>query len=952
LFDLQLFFWGEWWGSNPRPPEPQPGALPTELHSPCQTRSKYTVLLIKIKKTFHLLVTQLAKDRLFAIIILIGNIVRCFFNKLEKKRMKNNFKPATIAHWINVFGAREHNLKNIDVSIPKNKLTVITGPSGSGKSSLALDILFAEGKRRYVESLSSYARQFLGISKKPEVDRIDGLCPAIAIEQKTVGSNPRSTVGTITEIYDYFRILFARIGKVFCPNCRLEIRAESVDAICQMLHKEFNHKTISVLAPIVHEQKGEFVHELTNLFDKGYYRVKVDGERYKFKSHDEIKSLNLKKSYKHSIDVIIDALEVNTEDSARLQEAVNAAFKLTGGTCKIVVGEREYLYSSHRMCIACSQSIPELEPRCFSFNSPIGACKGCEGLGTINEWPWGAGDKDSWKADYPEFFGDKYATVKTCKECHGKRLNKYALSVFVGGKDIYELSDLSIKKLIHFFDTLVLTSTELEIAQSLIREIKNRLTFINDVGLSYLTLNRTARTLSGGEGQRIRLATQIGSALSGVLYILDEPSIGLHQRDNDRLIETLKKLRDQDNTVVVVEHDMDTIAQADYVIDMGPAAGVLGGTVTAVGTPTDLQKNSSSMTGAYLSGRRGILIPKKLRQPQGFMVLENASKYNLKDVTLRVPLGVLCGVSGVSGSGKSTLIMDELVSAVKREFSGGYKRVYKQASAEAVNLQGAENLESLVVIDQSPIGRTPRSNPATYLGIFDEIRKLFASLPESNARGYAVGRFSFNVAQGRCSECNGDGVIKVEMHFLPEVIMTCKACDGTRYNSETLSITYKGKSIADVLNMTAYEALQFFEHHKTIAKRLQLLCDVGLDYLSLGQPSTTLSGGEAQRIKLVDELAKREQHTLYILDEPTTGLHNSDIEKLLQVLNRLVDKNNSMILIEHNLDVLKTADYLIDLGPEGGDGGGNIVAQGTPADVTQCLESHTGRYLKAYFEKI
>jgi excinuclease ABC subunit A len=864
--------------------------------------------------------------------------------------MKKEFKAAVKTHWINVFGAREHNLKNIDVSIPKNKLTVITGPSGSGKSSLALDILFAEGKRRYVESLSSYARQFLGISKKPEVDRIDGLCPAIAIEQKTVGSNPRSTVGTITEIYDYFRILFARIGKVFCPNCRLEIRAESVETICQMLHKEFKHKTISVLAPIIHEQKGEFVKELILLFDRGYYRTIIDGERYKFKSHDEIKSLKLKKSYKHTIDVIIDALEVNYEDSARLQEAVEKSFKLAAGTCKIVIGEREYLYSSHRICIACSQSIPELEPRCFSFNSPLGACKSCEGLGTINEWPWKTGDSNAWKADYPEFFGNKYATVKTCKDCHGKRLNKYALSVFVGGKDIYQLSDLSIKQLIEFFNQLVLTPIELEIAQSLIREIKNRLTFINDVGLSYLTLNRTARTLSGGEGQRIRLATQIGSALSGVLYILDEPSIGLHQRDNDRLIETLKKLRDQDNTVVVVEHDMDTIKQSDYVIDMGPAAGVLGGTITAVGTPNDLAKNKNSLTGAYLGGKRGIIIPQKLRTPEGFLVLEHASKHNLKDVTLRVPLGVLCGISGVSGSGKSTLIMDELVSAVKREFGGGYKRTYSSVAQQG-DLVGSENLKNLVVIDQSPIGRTPRSNPATYLGIFDEIRALFASLPESNARGYAVGRFSFNVPQGRCSECNGDGVIKIEMHFLPEVIMTCKACDGTRYNSETLAITYKGKSIADVLNMTIHEALQFFEHHKTIAKRLQLLCDVGLDYLALGQPSTTLSGGEAQRIKLVDELAKREQHTLYILDEPTTGLHNSDIEKLLQVLNRLIDKNNSMIVIEHNLDVLKTVDYLIDLGPEGGDGGGNIVAQGTPAQVATCSTSYTGKYLKPYFGK-
>lgn len=849
--------------------------------------------------------------------------------------------------WITIFGAREHNLKNIDVSIPKNKLVVITGPSGSGKSSLALDVLFTEGKRRYLDSLSSYARQFLGAAKKPDVDRIDGLCPSIAIEQKTVGSNPRSTVGTITEIYDYFRILFARIGKVYCPHCDLEIRAESAEAICQMMHKDFNLKTISILAPIIHEQKGEFINDLLRLFENGYYRIKIDGERYKFRSIDEIKSLNLKKTHKHTIDVIIDALEVSADERARLQEAVEAAFKLAKGSCKIVVGEREYVYSSQRMCIACSVSIPELEPRCFSFNSPIGACNGCEGLGTINEWPWKAGDSDSWKADYPEFFGDKYATVKTCVDCKGKRLNKYALAVRVGGKDITELGDLSIKKLLEFFEVLTLNATELEIAKTLIHEIKSRLTFINDVGLSYLTLNRTARTLSGGEGQRIRLASQIGSALSGVLYILDEPSIGLHQRDNDRLIETLKTLRDQDNTVVVVEHDMDTIAQADYVIDMGPAAGVLGGNVTAFGAPDSLSQNKNSLTGAYLSGKRGIMQPKTLRKSQGFMVLDHISKNNLKEVTLRMPLGVLCGVSGVSGSGKSTLIMDQLVSAIKQEFSGGFKRTYKKTTAQSTDLQGADAVQSLVVIDQTPIGRTPRSNPATYLGIFDEMRKLFASLPESNARGYAVGRFSFNVAAGRCFECSGDGVIKVEMHFLPEVIMTCKACNGTRYNKETLSILYKGKSIADVLDMTVYEALTFFEHHKTIAKRLQLLCDVGLDYIKLGQPSTTLSGGEAQRIKLVDELAKREQHTLYILDEPTTGLHNSDIEKLLVVLNRLVDKNNSMIIIEHNLDVLKTVDHLIDLGPEGGDGGGQIIAQGTPAEVAECAQSHTGRYLKA-----
>jgi excinuclease ABC subunit A len=853
-------------------------------------------------------------------------------------------------HTIDIYGAKEHNLKNITVSIPKNTLTIITGPSGSGKSSLALDILFAEGKRRYLESLSSYARQFLGIAKKPDVDRIDGLCPSIAIEQKTVGSNPRSTVGTITEIYDYFRILFARIGTIFCPNCHVEIRAESSDTICDILHKNFEQKMITIAAPVVYEKKGEFVTELTRLFEKGYYRIIIDGEKYKFRSVDEIKDLKLQKTHKHSIDVLVDMLEVIQEDNARLQEAVETAFKLANGTCKIMVGDQQYVYSKERMCIDCLESFPELEPRFFSFNSPIGACKKCEGLGVVNEWssfatattnrPWTTGDS--------EFFGEKYITTHTCSECHGKRLNKYALAVKVGNKDIYTLSDFSIKQLIQFFNMLSLDETQVEIARNLITEIKNRLAFINDVGLSYLTLNRTARTLSGGEGQRIRLATQIGSALSGVLYILDEPSIGLHQRDNDRLIETLKKLRDQDNTVVVVEHDMDTIQQSDYIIDMGPAAGALGGMITAVGTPQELAKNSASLTGSYLSGKKYIAQPKNIRKPAGFMTLDHVDKHNLKNVTVRFPVGVLCGVSGVSGSGKSTLVMDALVNALKRDFGGGYKRTRRilEKRSSAYNIKGAESIESMVVIDQSPIGRTPRSNPATYLGVFDDIRKLFASLPESNARGYTVGRFSFNVPQGRCFDCHGDGVIKVEMHFLPEVIMVCKACNGARYNKETLSVRYKGKSIADVLEMTAYEALAFFEHHKIIAKRLQLLCDVGLDYIKLGQPSTTLSGGEAQRIKLVDELAKREQHTLYILDEPTTGLHNNDIEKLLIVLNRLVDKNNSMIVIEHNIDVLKTVDYLIDLGPEGGDEGGYIIAEGTPAEVAKNKNSHTGYYLK------
>ncbi len=849
-------------------------------------------------------------------------------------------------NWISVKGAREHNLKNIDVAIPKDTLTVITGPSGSGKSSLALDILFTEGKRRYMESLSSYARQFLGIAKKPAVDRIEGLCPSIAIEQKTVGSNPRSTVGTITEMYDYLRVLYARIGIPFCPNCNVRIEAQSPDAITQMVIAEYQGKMITVAAPIAHQKKGEFVIELSKLFEAGFYRFVIDGTRYKFASLEDIKKLKLRKTYTHTIDLLIDALDVALEEQSRLQEAVERAITYGGGSCKIIVGSKAFHYSSNRMCVKCHESLPELEPRFFSFNSPIGACKKCHGLGVIHEWPWAGGSKDSWKEKYPDFFGPKYAKEHTCAECNGKRLNKYALSVRIGGQNVYDLCAKSIKQLRRFFDDLELEATQHEVSKSLIVEIKNRIRFLNDVGLSYLTLNRSARTLSGGEGQRIRLATQIGSALSGVLYILDEPSIGLHQRDNDRLIATLKHLRDQGNTVVVVEHDIDTMRQSDYLIDMGPAAGLHGGMVTAVGTPKELSENSNSLTGAYLSGKRAIMVPKKVRTPSGFMTLSHAERNNLQDLTVAFPLGVFCGISGVSGSGKSTLIMQELVPALERELHGYRKRTSGEKNDFCSDLEGADSIENMVVIDQSPIGRTPRSNPATYLSVFDDIRKLFASLPESNARGYSVGRFSFNVADGRCFECKGDGTVTVEMHFLPAVTMLCKACRGKRYNRETLEITYKGKTIADVLEMAALEAAEFFGAHHRIAKRLHLLCEVGLDYLTLGQPSTTLSGGEAQRIKLVDELAKRGSNTLYVLDEPTTGLHNSDIEKLLAVLNRLVDKGNSMIVIEHNLDVLKTVDYLIDLGPEGGDQGGKIVASGTPQEVAQVKGSYTAMYLK------
>lgn len=854
-----------------------------------------------------------------------------------------------LGDWIRIYGAREHNLKNIDVSIPKNSLTVITGPSGSGKSSLALDILFTEGKRRYMESLSSYARQFLGIAKKPDFDRIDGLCPAIAIEQKTVGNNPRSTVGTITEIYDYLRVLYARIGKVHCPSCRLPISAESSETITRMIIEQFDGSFVTIAAPIAVQKKGEFVKELIQLLNAGFSRFSIDGVMYKCSSEDDIKALSLKKTYKHTIDGIIDMVQVSHEEWPRIAEGIERAFRYADGVVKIVVGEKEYLYSHNSMCVKCAQSVPELEPRLFSFNSPIGACAQCQGIGSISTWSW-INAQASMETDESLLDDESFRGVfqpHTCSGCKGKRLNPVALAVTVGDRDIVDLTEYSIKNLVDFFKKLSLNEQQKEISAPLVAEIINRLAFLQNVGLGYLTLSRTARTLSGGEGQRIRLATQIGSALSGVLYILDEPSIGLHQRDNDRLIETLKTLRDQGNTVVVVEHDIDTMNVADYLIDMGPAAGVLGGRVTAYGTPEELKHNENSLSGLFLSGKRSIKIPAKLRVAKSHMTLHHANKNNLRDLTVDFPLGVLCGISGVSGSGKSTLIMQELVPALQKEL-GGFKRSRRRGIDQEV-VTGAELIQNLVVIDQSPIGRTSRSNSATYLGVFDTIRKLFASLPESNARGYKVGRFSFNTPEGRCHECKGDGSITVEMHFLPEVTVQCKSCKGKRYNKETLDITYKGKTIADVLALTAYEACQLFAAHTTIIKRLKLLCDVGLDYLALGQSSTTLSGGEAQRIKLVDELAKRGSETLYILDEPTTGLHSADIERLLKVLNTLVDKGNSMIIIEHNLDVLKTVDHIIDIGPEGGDDGGYVVAQGTPREVAQAPNSHTGRYLKQFF---
>ncbi len=839
-------------------------------------------------------------------------------------------------HWIKVVGAREHNLKNISIDIPKDSLTVITGPSGSGKSSLALDILYTEGKRRYIESLSSYARQFLGLPKKPDVDRIDGLCPAIAIDQKTVGHNPRSTVGTITEIYDYMRVLFARVGTLTCPDCQVPISAEAPDKIAARLQRQFAGDLITIAAPIAMYKKGEFVNELDKLYTAGYYRFMIDGKKHSFKRIEDIYLLKLKRTERHNIDVLIDAVDVTPEEASRTQDAVERAFSIASGMCKVIVGDEEHMYAASRMCLRCAYSFPELEPRLFSFNSPVGACKRCHGLGMHYET---YEDNDR---------SDSYRQV-VCKACQGKRLNRAALSVYIGGKNIYELCELSIRDLAAFFKELKLDEEQRLLVDRLLQEVTSRLVFLCDVGLEYLSLNRKARTLSGGEGQRIRLATQIGSALSGVLYILDEPSIGLHQRDNDRLIKTLYRLRDLGNTILVIEHDSETMLRADYIIDMGPAAGVHGGIVVATGTPQEIAANKKSLTGDYLSGRRAIMPVQKVRKPSGFLTLRDISANNLRNLTVEIPLGVLCGVSGVSGSGKSSLVLEELVPAVAHSLKRVSAKVpewMREMFAGKDKLEGLDAIENMVVIDQAPIGRSSRSTPATYLGLFDDIRAIYASLPESVIRGYKVGRFSFNVADGRCSHCAGDGIVTVSMHFLADVTLTCTMCKGTRYNTQTREILFKNKNIAEILTMTAEEAVVFFSAHKRLHKKLKLMCEVGLDYLQLGQASTTLSGGEAQRIKLANELAKRGTNTLYILDEPTTGLHASDIEKLLKVLQNLVDKGNSLLVIEHNLDVLKTVDYIIDMGPEGGDKGGTVVAQGTPHEVAQNKKSHTGRYLK------
>jgi excinuclease ABC subunit A len=918
-----------------------------------------------------------------------------------------------MAHdWIAVRGARVHNLKNIDVDIPRHKLVVITGLSGSGKSSLAFDTIYAEGQRRYVESLSAYARQFLEQMEKPDVDLIEGLSPAISIEQKTTGSNPRSTVGTVTEIYDYLRLLFANIGVPHCPNCGKEIASQSLERIVDMVMLYPQDERINVLAPIVRGRKGEFKKELASLRVRGFTKARIDGQ---FRSLDE--DIRLDRRRNHTIELVVDRLIVRGGIERRLTDSIDTALTLADDI--VVINSYEggdRLFSRRLACVDCGLSMPEMTPRAFSFNSPHGACPDCQGLGAMVDFdpqrivpdesrslndgaiaPWARGDRKlvreqlqalsrDFGIDLTVPFGrlprksreillfgagrqfeglvpnlrrryeegtwseqeelEPYRSLRPCSTCRGQRLKQQSLSVKVKGRTISEYVDLPISEALELFENLYLTDREAIIAERILKEIQERLRFLNDVGVGYLTLGRSAATLSGGEGQRIRLATQIGANLTGVLYVLDEPSIGLHQRDNRKLLATLARLRDLGNTVIVVEHDEETIRVADYVIDLGPGAGDLGGRVIFQGTPGELLQGArgadGSLTGAYLIGERAIPTPKGRRPPmKGELVIRGARANNLKNIDVNIPLGMLTAVTGVSGSGKSTLVNDILYRSLARV-------LYKAADEPGAHdrIEGMELVDKVIEIDQSPIGRTPRSNPATYTGLFTFIRDLFAMMPEAKARGFRTGRFSFNVKGGRCEACQGDGVIAIEMHFLPDVYVTCEQCKGRRYNRETLEIKYRGKSIADVLDLTVDQALPLLENFPPIANKLRTLQDVGLGYIELGQSATTLSGGEAQRVKLAKELSKRGTgRTLYILDEPTTGLHFEDTRKLLDVLTKLVDQGNTIVVIEHNLDVIKSADYVIDLGPEGGDGGGRVIAAGTPEDVAEHDMSATGRFL-------
>jgi excinuclease ABC subunit A len=829
---------------------------------------------------------------------------------------------------IKVRGAREHNLKNINVDIPRNKMTVITGLSGSGKSSLAFDTIYAEGQRRYVESLSSYARQFLEQLQKPEVDSITGLSPAISIEQKTTSNNPRSTVGTVTEIYDYLRLLYARVGIPHCYNCGKLISSQSIDQMIDRVMELPNNTKIHVLAPMIRGKKGEYLAEFRKWMKQGYVRARIDGQVIELAD-----AKKLEKTKSHDIDLFIDRLILKDNIRVRLSDSLETALRLTEGLAKIeVVDKKEFInLSSQSACIDCGVSYPEVEPRLFSFNNPRGACPICNGLGKNR--PLDVVDEEDLSLE----------DLKPCKECNGLRLRKEALFILLGGKNIAEASQINASELKGFISSLKFTSREKEIADKVRKEILERLNFLSKVGVDYLSLDRPSQTLSGGESQRIRLATQIGSSLIGVLYVLDEPSIGLHPRDHGRLLETLRNLRDLGNTILLVEHDDETIRAADHVIDLGPGAGKLGGDLISVGTPEEIITDPKSLTGAFLSGRKQISIPTQ-RRPGSLLklILKGATGNNLKNVDLELRLGTLNVITGVSGSGKSTLIIDTLYKALSQHFYDN-----KNEPAPYVSLTGLDNLDKVIDIDQSPIGRTPRSNPATYTGLFTLIRDLFSHLPDSKMRGYKLGRYSFNVKGGRCEACEGDGMLKIEMHFMPDVYVKCDTCQGRRYNPETLEVKYKDKSIADVLEMEVDEAYTFFEKIPTVRQKLQTLKDVGLGYIGLGQNSTTLSGGEAQRVKLSKELSKRSTgKTLYILDEPTTGLHFEDVRKLLEILQTLVDQGNTVIIIEHNLDVAKVADHIVDLGPDGGNAGGEIVAQGTPEDVMKVSRSYTGQFLK------
>ena len=933
-------------------------------------------------------------------------------------------------------GAKEHNLKDINIEIPRDKLVVITGLSGSGKSSLAFDTLYAEGQRRYVESLSSYARQFLGLMEKPDVESIEGLSPAISIDQKTTSRNPRSTVGTVTEIYDYIRLLYARIGVPYCPNCGKKIEKQTIDQIIDSVMSLEEGTRIQVLAPVVRGKKGEYTKLLQDFQKEGFVRVRVDGEVYELTDDIEID-----RKKKHNIELVVDRLVVKEEIRTRLTESVETALKYANNLVVIdIPGDKEILYSQNYACPDCNISIEELTPRMFSFNNPFGACPTCTGIGylmkmdedlivpdknktlydgikafgastmkkgdtmakmyfesiakhygveikdvPIKKLPrwflekilYGTGDEaidfeytsyagtrkftspfegvlptldrryNETKSQGMRDFYEMYMSESACQTCHGARLKKESLSVKVGDKNINELTDMSIDKIKDFLNSLQLNNKDKMIADQILKELNKRLQFLLDVGLEYLTLSRSAGSLSGGEAQRIRLATQIGSGLTGVLYILDEPSIGLHQRDNEKLLATLRKLRDLGNTVLVVEHDEDTMYAADQIIDIGPGAGVHGGKVIAQGTAEEIKLVPESITGQYLSGKKQILVPKKRRKSNGKAIeVKGATEHNLKNINVKFPLGQFICVTGVSGSGKSTLVNEILYKTVAKEIYGSNEKPGK-----CKEIKGLENVDKIINIDQSPIGRTPRSNPATYTGVFDVIRDIFAATQEAKMRGYDKGRFSFNVAGGRCEACSGDGVLKIEMHFLPDIYVPCEVCKGKRYNRETLEVKYKGKTISDVLDMTVEEALKFFENIPKIKSKIQTLYDVGLGYIKLGQPSTTLSGGEAQRVKLATELSKKATgKTLYILDEPTTGLHIADVHKLIDILQRLVDTGNSIIVIEHNLDLIKTADYIIDLGPEGGEKGGQIIAVGTPEQITRNAQSYTGKFLKKYLE--